>query len=103
MGMAKQHFFLRLIPPRPTFPHDMTDAERTLMREHAAYTKGHFDDGRVLIYGPVLAPTHSFGMAVIQVNDEAEARAMMEADPSVVGGLNTYELLPIHVAAARAL
>jgi uncharacterized protein len=101
--MKKQHFFLRLIPPRPTFPHDMTDTERALMREHAAYTKEHFDAGRVLIYGPVLASLNAFGMGVLEVADEAEARAMLDADPSVRGGLNRYELLPMHVAAARAL
>jgi uncharacterized protein YciI len=101
--MAKLHFFLRLVPPRPTFPHDMTDAERALMREHAVYTQQHFEQGRILIYGPVIAQLDSFGMAVVEVSDLAEARAMMDGDPSVVAGMNRYELLPMHVAAARAL
>jgi hypothetical protein len=34
--MTKQHYFFKLIPPRPTFPHDMTDDERRLMDEHGA-------------------------------------------------------------------
>jgi uncharacterized protein len=101
--MAKQHFFLRLVPPRPSFPHDITDAERELMREHAAYTKQNFDAGRILIYGPVIAASDSFGIAVVEVADEAEARSMLDADPSVVGGLNRYELTPMRVAASRAL
>jgi uncharacterized protein YciI len=101
--MEKQHFFLRLIPPRPTFPHDITAAERALMGAHAAYTKEHFDAGRILIYGPVLAPVDSFGMAVVEVMSEAEARAMMDADPSVAAGMNRYELLPMRVAAARGV
>jgi len=42
-------------------------------------------------------------MAAVAVTDEAEVRAMREADPSVVGGPNGYEFLPMHVAAARAL
>ncbi len=53
--MTKQHFFMRLIPPRPSFPGDMTEEEGRLMQEHATYTRAHFDAGRVLIYGPVLA------------------------------------------------
>ena len=101
--MANQHYFLRLIPPRPSFPHDMTEAERALMLEHVAYFQQQFAEGRLLIYGPVLSPTNSFGMAVVAAADEAEVRAMMQADPSVVGGLNSYEVLPMRVAAARGL
>jgi hypothetical protein len=29
--MPKQHYFFKLIPPRPTFMKDMTDEERRLM------------------------------------------------------------------------
>jgi len=32
--MAKQHYFFKLIPPRPTFIQDMNDDERRLMDEH---------------------------------------------------------------------
>jgi uncharacterized protein len=101
--MEKCHFFLRLVPPRPTFAHDMSDAERAVMLEHVAYFKQQFEAGRVLIYGPVLFPTESFGMGVVEVADEAEVRAMMDADPSVVAGLNRYELAPMRVGAARGL
>ena len=101
--MEKRHFFVRLIPPRPSFAFDMTDAERALMLEHGAYFQRHFAEGRVLIYGPVLAPTESFGMGVVEVADEAEARAMMDADPTIVAGLNRYELAPMRVGAARGL
>ncbi len=32
-----------------------------------------------------------------------EARAIMEADPTVLAGLNRYEITPMHVGAARGL
>ncbi len=99
--MTKQHFFMRLIPPRPSFPGDMTEEEGRLMQEHATYTRAHFDAGRVLIYGPVLAASGTFGMAVLEVDDDAEAKRIMEDDPSVRAGMNRYELAPIRVAAAR--
>jgi hypothetical protein len=35
--MAKQHYFFKLIPQRPTFMEDMTEAERCLMDEHGRY------------------------------------------------------------------
>ena len=32
-----QHFLCKLIPPRPTFQQDMSDAETKVMPEHVAY------------------------------------------------------------------
>jgi uncharacterized protein YciI len=98
--MDKRHYYLKLIPPRPTFPHDMTEDERRLMQEHVAYMQAHFDAGRLLIYGPVLGP-EAFGMGVFEVPDELQAHQIMENDPTVRGGLNRYELHPMRVAAAR--
>jgi hypothetical protein len=34
-AMAKLHYFFKLIPPRPTFPQDMSEAEKRLMEEHS--------------------------------------------------------------------
>jgi uncharacterized protein YciI len=101
--MSKQFYFGKLLPPRPTFPVDMTDSERQLMSEHARYARSQFDAGRLLIYGPVTANDGSFGMAVLEVNDETEARTFFENDPTVLAGLNTFEFFPMHVAAARSL
>jgi uncharacterized protein YciI len=99
--MKKQHFYLKLIGPRPTFPQDMSELERTLMQQHAVYTQKYFDAGRILIYGPVLAASGAFGMAVFEVESESEVRAILENDPSVLAGMNTFELYPMRVADAR--
>lgn len=95
-------FYLKLIPPRPTFAADMTEAEMDLMRQHAAYMGRHFEAGRVLIYGPVFAQSGSFGMGVLQVEGEAEARRIMESDPTILAGLNTYEIWPMRLGGAQA-
>jgi uncharacterized protein len=100
--MGKQHFFVRLIPPRPTFPFDMTSEERALMMEHVTYTHEKFAAGKVLIFGPVMAREGAFGMAVFEVADEAELRGIMEGDPTVRAGLNTFELHPMRIGAAQA-
>jgi hypothetical protein len=99
--MSKQHFFIKLIPPRTTFPGDMTAAERGLMIEHVRYTKERFDEGKVLIYGPVMVAGGAYGMAVFEAADEAEVRWILEKDPSVVSGLNTFEIYPMRVGAAQ--
>jgi uncharacterized protein YciI len=100
--MSKQHFFVRLIPPRATFPGDMTAEERALMALHAAYTRGLFEAGQVLCYGPVMAGTGAFGAAVFEVETEAQARQILDGDPTVKSGLNTYELWPMHLGGARS-
>jgi uncharacterized protein len=100
--MPKQHYFFKLIPPRATFPRDITSEEKRLMDEHARYFNEHFVAGRLLIYGPVMSGGGAFGLAVLEVENEAEARAFGEGDPSVKAGLNKFEISPMHVSAARA-
>ena len=100
--MAKQHYFFKLIPPRSTFPHDMTDEERRLMDEHSRYFQEHFAAGRILLYGPVMATGGAFGLAVLEVENEQEARRFGEGDPSVSAGLNRFEIHPMRVSGARA-
>ncbi len=100
--MTKQHYFFKLIPPRPTFPQDMTDEERRLMDEHSRYFQEHFAAGRILLYGPVMATGGAFGLAVLEVDSEEEARRFGEGDPSVRAGLNRFETYPMRVSAARA-
>ncbi len=99
--MNKQHFFFKLIPPRATFPADITDAERNLMAKHSDYCQRQFDAGKLLVYGPVMSPEGAFGMGILEVTDEAEARQFGGNDPSVLGGLNRFELYPMRVPNAR--
>jgi uncharacterized protein len=100
--MVRQHYFAKLIPPRPTFPMDMTSEERALMMEHVKYTQEKFAAGKVLIFGPVLAREGAFGISVFEVADEAELREILENDPTVRGGLNRFELHPMRLGAAQA-
>jgi len=100
-AMDKQYYFFKLIPPRPTFPQDMTDEERLLMKDHSRYMQASFDAGKILIYGPVMAVGGTFGMAVLEVAEESEARRFGEGDPSIRAGLNRFEIHPMQVAAAR--
>ena len=102
IAMAKQHYFFKLIPPRPTFAQDMTDDERRLMDEHGQYFQEHFATGKVLLFGPVMARSGAFGLGVLEVDSEQEARQFGEGDPSVEAGMNRFEIRPMRVSAARA-
>lgn len=46
--MEKQHYFFKLIPPRPSFPGDITPDESALMERHAVYWAEQFASGRLL-------------------------------------------------------
>jgi uncharacterized protein YciI len=95
------HFFLRLNGPRPTFPADITDAERAVMSEHGVYWRGLTDQGKSIVFGPVLDPRGVFGMAVVEVANEAEARALADGDPTTRAKLGSWDVLTMPVATVR--
>jgi uncharacterized protein YciI len=98
---ATQHFAYALIPPRPTFAADMTDAERAVMGRHAVYWQGLVDAGRVVVFGPVLDPAGVWGLAVVAAADAADVRALGAADPAVTSGLATFAVHPMPGAVVR--
>ena len=74
----------KLLPPRPTFPADMTAEEAGLMQEHVAYWQRAADRGAAVIVGPVFDPAGIWGLAIVDVSDAAEASDLTEtgsADP----------------------
>ncbi|MFZ0795511.1 MAG: YciI family protein [Candidatus Korobacteraceae bacterium] len=79
----------------------MTDQERELMGQHSAYCQQQFEAGKLLLYGPVLAPEGAFGVGILEVADEAEARQFGEDDPSVRARMNRFAIYPMRVAGAR--
>ena len=85
-------FVLRLKGPRPTFALDMTDAEREVMGRHAAYWQSFIDSGQMVVFGPVLDSTGSWGLAVVEAEDEQALRAFAAGDPVVESGIGETEL-----------
>lgn len=90
----RKHFLIKLIPPRPTFAQDMTKEERSIMKQHAVYWKDKAEKGIVLIYGPVLDPIGTYGLGIVEVEDEDQARTFAADDPAVKSGL-TIEVYPM--------
>ena len=92
---AATTFAYKLTPPRPTFALDMSEAEAAVMGEHAAYWQPRVEQGDVLVFGPVLEPAATWGLAVVLADDEEAVRALGDADPAVASGLATYEVFPM--------
>jgi uncharacterized protein YciI len=87
-------FVFRLKAHRPTFALDMTDEERQIMGRHAAHWQPYIDSGQMVIFGPVLDGTGSWGLGVVEADDEdeEELRAFAEGDPVVTTGIGTIEV-----------
>jgi uncharacterized protein YciI len=94
MNTGTKQFLYKLIPTLPTFSHDMTEVERRVMQEHAIYWKGLTDRGIAIVYGLVVDPKGHWGIAIIEVADEPDARALGTNDPAVKAGL-TFEVYPM--------
>jgi uncharacterized protein YciI len=87
---------LRLIPPRPTFPVDMTEHERRVMQEHVVYWTGHAQAGTVIAFGPVADPKGAWGVAIVEVDDEPTIKKLTDEDPAMRGAIGMrYEILPM--------
>jgi uncharacterized protein YciI len=85
-------FVFRLQAPRPTFALDMTDDEREVMVRHAAHWQPLIDSGQMVVFGPVLDGTGSWGLGVVESEDEAALRAFAATDPVVTTRTATIEM-----------
>jgi len=91
-------WFVRLIPPRPTFAQDITPAESNIMEAHSNYLRGLFRRGVCLFAGPVFDPSGVYGIAVLAAEDEAAAHAIASADPCVKSCLQRMEIAEMRLA-----
>lgn len=85
-------YVLRLIPQRPTFALDMTDGERAIMARHAAYWQPYLLAGQMVVFGPVLDSTGSWGLAVVQADNQDEIVGFAAGDPVVTTGTGRFEI-----------
>jgi uncharacterized protein YciI len=85
-------FVLRLMAPRPNFALDMSDEERAIMGRHAAHWKPYLESGRMVVFGPILADSGSYGLAVVEADDEDELRRFASEDPVVTTGTASFEV-----------
>ena len=85
-------FVFRLKAPRPNFALDMSDDEREIMGRHAAHWQGYIESGQMVVFGPILDSTGSWGLGVLESDDEDELRRHAAADPVVTTGTGSIEV-----------
>ncbi|MCW8087457.1 YciI family protein [Sabulicella glaciei] len=87
------HYLFRLLPPRDTFPSDMTPTEAEAMQAHMAYWTRLMGEGRVSGFGPVAGDEGVYGLAVFEAPDDTAAEAVIAADPVLAKSLGFGSVL----------
>jgi uncharacterized protein YciI len=70
----------------------MSEEERDVMARHAAHWQPYIDAGQMVVFGPILDRTGSWGLAVVEANDECQLRSFAENDPVVTTGTASIEV-----------
>ena len=81
------YYLFKLIPPRPTFNVDMTEEERSVMKEHGAWWRERAESGTAIAVGPVLDPAGVWGVAICELKDDEDPEAFTAGDPVKAKGL----------------
>lgn len=84
-------FVLRLIAPRPDFAQTLSESEREVMGRHAAHWRPYLERGDMVVFGPVLTDESSYGLAVVDTEDEHALREFAAQDPVVTSGTAAFE------------
>lgn len=99
----KKHF-VYVLHVTPKF-HDesaWTEAEKSAVSEHFTRLSKATQEGKVILAGRTTEPLDkTFGLVVFEAENEAEAKAFMEADPAVKAGVMSATLHPYALALLR--
>ncbi|WP_410812883.1 YciI family protein [Micromonospora sp. 067-2] len=95
------HFALKLVPPRPSFASDMTDAERAIMTQHVTYWRRLLDQGVAVVFGPIIDPSGPYGLGIIEAASLEEVHRMEAEDPAIATGLCAYQVFAMPGAVVR--
>jgi uncharacterized protein YciI len=98
----KQFIYVLHLVPRLYDDKNWTKADNAVLERHFARFQEAIKSRQLILAGRTKEPgDKTFGIAIFEAPDEAAARAFMQADPAVSGGLMTAELHPFAVALER--
>ena len=75
----------------------MTADEERIMEDHFQYLLAQAEKKSVLLAGPCFSDP-GFGLVIVSEADETNARAIVENDPAVKGGVLRYEMSPLRLS-----
>lgn len=91
------YYLCKLIPPRPNFLMEMTDAEKKIMHEHSVYWRTNMErGGGIIMYGPVADPKGAWGVGIVQMGSQQDVEDFASNDPAVKAEIGfTFEYYPM--------
>lgn len=101
--VGKKQFVIVLKPvPRLLEARAWTPQDEAIVGEHFQRLQRLTAEGVVLLAGRTLNEDASqFGIVIVEAEDEAKAREIMDGDAAIRGGVMTGELFPYAVALTR--
>lgn len=91
----------RIVPTRAEMVTEPTQSELDIVTAHFEYLVSLRDRGILILAGRTQEAQGTFGITIFEADDEEAARAVMDADPGVSGGVFSATLHPYAVAVAR--
>jgi uncharacterized protein YciI len=100
--VAVRQFLFRLEPVRGGFTlQNMTEAERPVVIEHAAYLKSMLDEGKLVLAGQAFDPAGFWGIVIVNAPDAEAATAMLNADPAIKSKMFRGTAVPFRIVFSR--
>lgn len=102
--MNPKQEFIYILKPREDLllEENWTEKENEAVDQHFAYLEKLKELGILILAGKTKGMDEkTFGIVVLEAENEMEARKRMEEDPGVYTGIMYAELFPYHVALMR--
>jgi len=100
--MKKNHFYTVIKPYRQDFLTNPKAEEDDIMSDHFHYLKSLLEQKKLFLAGPTLIPEDPFGIIILEVETEEEAKKLLENDPSVRLGIQKIvDFRPIRLSLTR--
>lgn len=88
-------YLTKWIPPRADFLPTITDTEKALFQQHGDWQTTLRETGQIVAHGPVADPAGPYGVAIWEIEDDADIAALTAEDPIVKAGVGHYEHFPM--------
>jgi uncharacterized protein len=96
-------FLVRLDPVRADFTvQNMTESERAVGLEHAAYLKSLLDQGKLVLAGQAFDPKGLWGIVIVNAADIESATAIGNSDPAVKAKMFRATVVPFRIVFQKA-
>ena len=96
------HYYVIIKPYRQDFLTNPNENEDKIMEDHFYYLKSLLKQKKLFLAGPTLITEDPFGVIILEVNTEEEAKKLIENDPSVKAGIQkVVDFRPIRLSLTK--